>query len=64
MGGSILMTSKAKYIGPDDVEYKHGKVYKIFAIREVVDGSIIAVENDYGEAYAMPAELFEIVEER
>ena len=63
MGGFILTKIKAKYVGPDDVEYKNGRIYKIFPIRDVPDGSLIAAENDYGDAYAMPAELFEVVEE-
>lgn len=61
MGGYILKKTKAKYIGPDDTEYKSGKEYMIYPIKDVPDGSIIAAENAYGEAYAMPANLFEIV---
>lgn len=53
------MKSKAKYIGPDDTEYKNGEVYTVYTIEEIPDGSIIAAENSYGEAYAMPAKLFE-----
>ena len=52
---------KAKYIGPDDAEYKNGEVYLIYPISDVPDGSLIAAENAYGEAYAMPAILFEAV---
>lgn len=52
---------KAKYIGPDDSEYKNGEIYSIFSIKEIPDGSVIAAENAYGEAYAMPANLFEPV---
>ena len=55
------MKIKAKYVGPDDAEYKNGEVYNIFPIKDVPDGSLIAAENAYGEAYAMPAKLFEIV---
>lgn len=61
MGGFILTKSKAKYIGPDDTEYKNGEMYTVYPIKEIPDGSIIAAENSYGEAYAMPAKLFEIV---
>lgn len=50
---------KAKYIGPDDVEYKNGEIYFIYPIKDVTDGSLIAAENAYGEAYAMPATFFE-----
>ena len=57
------MKIKAKYVGPDDMEYKHGRVYTVFPICDVPDGSLIAAENDYGEAYAMPANLFEIIED-
>lgn len=57
------MKINAKYIGPDDAEYKHGEVYKIFPINEIPDGSLIAAENAYGEAYAMPSELFEVIED-
>ena len=62
MGGFILKRIKAKYIGPDDVEYQHGKVYTIFPIKDIPDGSLIAAENEYGEAYAMPANRFEAIE--
>ena len=61
MGGYILKKTRAKYIGPDDVEYKNGKEYMIYPIKDVPDGSLIAAENAYGEAYAMPAKLFEII---
>ncbi len=54
---------KAKYTGPDDVEYKHGEIYFIYPLKDVPDGSLIAAENAYGEAYAMPAALFETIEE-
>ena len=57
-----MKKTKAKYIGPDDTEYKNGKEYMIYPISEVPDGSLIAAENDYGEAYAMPAKLFEVIE--
>lgn len=62
MGGYILKKTKAKYIGPDDVEYKNGKVYMIYPIKDVPDGSLVAAENAYGEPYAMPANLFETIE--
>lgn len=62
MGGYILKKNKAKYIGPDDTEYKNGQVYMIYPIKDIPDGSIIAAENAYGEAYAMPANLFEVIE--
>lgn len=52
---------KAKYIGPDDAEYKNGEVYNIFPIKDAPDSGLIAAENAYGEAYAMPAKLFEIL---
>lgn len=61
MGGYILTKIKAKYIGPDDVEYKNGKEYMVYPIKDIPDGSIIAAENDYGEAYAMPAKYFAII---
>ena len=54
---------KARYIGPDDVEYKHGEIYEVYPIKDVPDGSLIAAENRYGEAYAMPAKLFKEVKE-
>lgn len=63
MGGYILKKTKAKYIGPDDTEYKNGKVYTVYPIKEISDGSLIAAENAYGEAYAMPANLFEVIED-
>ncbi len=63
MGGYILKKIKAKYTGPDDVEYKHGEKYLICPIKEVSDGSLIAAENAHGEAYAMPAALFEAIED-
>lgn len=63
MGGYILKKTRAKYIGPDDVEYKNGNEYMVYPIKEVPDGSLIAVENIYGEAYAMPANLFVLIEE-
>ncbi len=56
-----MTKSKAKYIGPDDTEYKNGEVYTVYPIKEISDGSIIAAENSHGEAYAMPAKLFEII---
>lgn len=59
----MLEKIKAKYVGPDDVEYKNGNEYLIYPIKEIPDGSIIAAENVYGEAYAMPANLFVIIEE-
>ena len=59
MGGYILKKTKAKYIGPNDTEYQNGKEYMIYPIKDVPDGSVIAAENAYGEAYAMPANLFE-----
>lgn len=52
---------KAKYIGPDDIEYKSGGVYTIYPLKDVQDGSIVAAENAYGEAYVMPAKYFEII---
>lgn len=58
-----MKKSKAKYIGPKDTEYEYGEIYTVFPIVEITDGSLIAAENKYGEAYAMPAELFEIVED-
>ena len=61
MGGYTLTKIKAKYIGPDDVEYKNGEVYLIYPIKEVPDGTMIAAENKYAEAYVMPANLFEPV---
>ena len=57
------MTSKAKYIGPDDMEYKHGKIYNIFPIAGISAKHLVAAENNYGEAYVMPAELFEVIKE-
>lgn len=57
-----MKKTKAKYIGPDDTEYKNGKEYMIYPIKEIPDGSIIAAENAYGEAYAMPANLFEVID--
>lgn len=53
-----MTKTRAKYIGPDDVEYKNGEVYSIFPIKDVPDGKMIAAENIHGEAYAMPANLF------
>lgn len=63
MGEYILKKIRARYIGPDDVEYKHGKEYMIYPIKDVSDGNIIAAENAHGEAYVMPASLFETIEE-
>lgn len=63
MGGYTLKKIKAKYIGPDDIEYTNGKVYTIYPIKDVPDGSLIAAENEHGEAYAMPARLFEAIDE-
>lgn len=57
------MKTKAKYIGPDDTEYQNGKEYMIFPIKEVPDGHLIAAENAHGEAYVMPANLFEAIED-
>ena len=54
---------RAKYIGPDDTEYQNGKEYMIYPIKEIPDSNIIAAENSYGEAYAMPANLFESIDE-
>ena len=54
---------RAKYTGPDDMEYQNGKEYMISPIKEIPDGSLVAAENSYGEAYAMPANLFEPIEE-
>ena len=53
------MKTKAKYIGPDDTEYKNGEVYSIFPIKEAPGGEVVAAENIHGEAYVMPAKLFE-----
>lgn len=58
-----MKKTRAKYIGPDDVEFQNGKMYTVYPIKEISDGSLIAAENDYGEAYAMPAKLFETSEE-
>lgn len=58
-----MKKTKAKYIGPDDVEYRTGEVYTVYPIKDVPDGSLIAAENVYGEAYAMPADLFEIIDD-
>lgn len=63
MGGYILKKTRAKYIGPDDVEYKNGNEYMVYPIKDVHDGSLIAAENSYGEAYVMPANLFVLIEE-
>lgn len=54
---------RAIYVGPDDVEYQNGKEYMIYPIEDVQDGSLVAAENDYGEAYVMPANLFEVIKE-
>lgn len=61
MGGYILTKTKAKYIGDWDPEYQPGKIYEIHSLPEYPDGEMIAACNDYGEAYAMPASLFEPV---
>lgn len=58
-----MKKTKAKYIGPDDTEYQNGKDYMIYPIKEIPDGSLIAAENAYGEAYAMPADLFVPIED-
>ena len=63
MGGYILKKIKAIYVGPDDVEYQNGKEYMIYPIADVPDGSLVAAENAYGEAYVMPANLFEAIKE-
>ena len=53
---------EAKYVGPDDPEFRNGEIYLVFPIKEIADGSMVAAENIYGEAYAMPANLFEPIE--
>ena len=58
-----MTKTRAKYIGSDDVEYQNGKEYMIYPIKEIPDGSIIAAENNYGEAYAMPAKLFKPIKD-
>ena len=63
MGGYILKKTKAKYVGPNDTEYQYGKEYMIYPLKDVSDGSLIAAENIYGEAYVMPANLFEVIED-
>lgn len=63
MGGYILKKIKAKYIGPNDTEYQTGKEYMIYPLKDVPDGRLIAAENIHGEAYVMPANLFEVIEE-
>lgn len=57
-----MTKTKAKYIGENDPEFRKGNVYMIFALEEFPSGEMIAAENDYGEAYVMPANLFEIIE--
>ena len=63
MGGYTLTKTRAKYIGPEDTEYRNGEVYLVFPVKEVPDGSLIAAENAYGEAYLMPVKYFEVIEE-
>ena len=58
-----MKKTRAKYIGPDDTEYRNGKEYMVYPIKEVPDGTLIAAENTYGEAYVMPSKLFEVIEE-
>lgn len=59
MGGYILIKTDAKYIGQNDPEFENGKVYKVYPIKDRSDGKLIAAENKHGEAYAMPAALFQ-----
>lgn len=63
MGGYTLTKTKAEYIGPEDTEYRKGGVYLTYPVKEVPDGSLIAAENSYGEAYVMPARYFKAIEE-
>ena len=58
-----MKKTKAIYVGPDDVEYKNGKEYMIYPIKDVPDGSLVAAENACGEAYAMPANLFKAIDD-
>lgn len=53
------MKTKAKYIGEWDPEYTPGEIYLTYPINEFPNGELIAAENKYGEAYAMPRKLFE-----
>lgn len=53
---------KARYIGEPDPEYVPNEVYYIYDAKDV-DKSLVAAENKHGEAYLMPRELFELVED-
>lgn len=55
------MKNKAKYIGPEDIEYKYGEIYQVYPLKDVPSGDLIAAVNDHGESYALPAEWFEVL---
>ena len=61
MGGHILTRTKAKYVGGWDPEYQPGKIYEISALPEYPGGEKVAAYNSHGEAYVIPARLFEPV---
>ena len=57
------MRIKAKYVGEWDPEYLPGRVYEISALPEDPNGDKIAAYNSHGEAYVMPARLFEPIKD-
>lgn len=60
-----MKKTKARYIGDWDPEYTPGEIYKICPLKDTVKGfppgSLIGAYNAYGEAYVMPAALFEVL---
>lgn len=51
---------KAKYIGKDDIDLRHGETYEVCKISD--DNRFLGVKDRSGEVYTYPKELFEIVE--
>lgn len=60
MGEFILTMIKAKYIGEDDIDLRHGETYEVCKISD--DNRFLGVKDRSGEVYAYSKELFEIVE--
>ena len=58
-----MTKTKARYTGEWDPEFTPGEVYLTFPIKDRSDGKLIAAENKHGETYAMPAELFQPIED-
>lgn len=57
---------RVKCVKPNKHGFIVGNIYDAYTIRSAIanKNSTISVINDYGEEYAYPADLFEIIKEQ